>query len=332
MSRKVQFYLFSAVVMLLLPAGLTLRNAPQPIPDTPPDAECYRVLDSETGEIRSVPVRDYLIGAVGAEVPASYEPEALKAQVIAAHTYAERIRLQNRSAPDPALCGADFSDDSSKYQAFFTLDELRAFCGDAFDTDYAALCDAVDAVGDLLLYYDDEPIAAAFHAISSGQTESAETVWGNALPYLTAVASEADRSAPHYEETVSFPPEAVRQALLQINPQCVLPENPAEWFTDCRTSASGTVLEQHCGDVYISGQSLREAFSLRSACFSVSYDGSAFCFTTRGFGHNVGMSQYGANEMAKKGSSYAEILLHYYPDTVLVHAESQTERKPRNTC
>lgn len=324
MRTQLYFYIFSAAVMLLLPAGLS-RQAPPPeqsasdaAPPAAESADFYRVLETETGTVRAVSVRDYLIGAVGAEMPASFAPEALKAQVVASHTYAERMRQIQADTPDPALCGADFSDDSNVYQAFFTEDDLRTFYGEAFTENYAKLAAAVDAAGDLLLCYEDEPIVAAFHAISSGTTESAEAVWGTALPYLVSVPSESDRSAPQYEEVVKLSPDAVRQALLAVDPDADFPKDPAQWFSDMQTTEAGTVLQIRCGGVLWSGSQLREALALRSACFTVTYDDMLFLFTTRGFGHDVGMSQYGANAMAAQGSSYEEILAHYYPDTELV--------------
>lgn len=323
---RFRFFAISAACMLLLPAGIIARF-PKSVPAMAPNASIdsdvilsgsYRVLCCATGEVREVPLRDYLIGAVAAEMPASYEPEALKAQTVACHTYAERIKKQNAAAPDPALHQADFSDDSSQYQAFFTAKTMREFYGNAYDESYAKIAAAVDAVGDLLLCYDDEPIAAAFHAISSGKTEAAETVWGNALPYLISVLSDADRSAPDYEETISIPPETLQKALSAQNPDCIFPDDRATWFSTPECSPAGTVLQIQCGSIKWSGQLLREVLGLRSACFSVQYDGAQFLFTTRGYGHDVGMSQYGANAMAQAGSSFSEILQHYYPDTVLI--------------
>ena len=170
MNRHFGYYAFCAAAMLLLPAAVSAGH-PANVPEQAPAgqyAESYRVLDSHTGEIREVPVRDYLIGAVGAEMPASFAPEALKAQTVACHTYAERIRSMHEAAPDPALGGADFSDDPNVYQAFFTEDALRRFYGSSFAESYASIAEAVDAVSDQILCYADEPIVAAFHAISSG--------------------------------------------------------------------------------------------------------------------------------------------------------------------
>lgn len=325
MQTRIRFFILHAALMLLLPAGI-MQYRPAAHPDSAaediPPAEAmlsgtYKVLICGTGTVQEVPQRDYLIGAVGAEMPASYEPEALKAQAVACRTYAERIKMQNAAEPDPALCGADFSDDSSRYQAFFTEDELRQFYGSSFDEAYARIAAAVDAAGGFLLCYDGEPIVAAFHAVSAGETESAENVWGNALPYLVSVPSDADRSAPDYEETVSIPPETLQKALCAQDPACSFPENPAEWFSAPECSAAGSVLQIRCGSTVWSGQLLREVLALRSACFSVTYDGGQFLFTTHGFGHNVGMSQFGADAMAKEGCSFSEILQHYYPDTVL---------------
>ena len=320
MARHFGYYAICAAVMFLLPAAVSAgypADAPQKDP-AGQTAESYRVLDSQTGEIREVPVRDYLIGAVGAEMPASFAPEALKAQTVACHTYAERVRRMHEAAPDPSLGGADFSDDPNVYQAFFTEDALRRFYGSSFAESYARITEAVDAAGDQILCYADEPIVAAFHAISSGETDSAENVWGNALPYLIPVSSDADRSAPQYAETVTFSAETVRRTLEAENPECRLPDDPSEWFSEPECSPSGTVLRVRAGDQDWSGQQLRQMFALRSACFSAEYTDGVFRFSTRGFGHDVGMSQYGADAMARQGSSYAEILAHYYPGTELI--------------
>lgn len=320
MEKHFGYYAVCAAAMLLLPAAAAVKapeKAPQPQAQS---AESYRVLDSHTGEIREIPLRDYLIGAVGAEMPASYAPEALKAQAVACHTYAERVRRMHEKAPDPALCGADFSDDPNVYQAFFTEDALRKFYGSSFAESYQRIAEAVDAAGGALLYYADEPIVAAFHAVSSGETDSAENVWGSALPYLVSVPSEADCRAPQYAETVTFSAETVRRALEAENPACRLPDNPSDWFSAPECSPAGTVLCLNAGGTDWSGQQLRRLFALRSACFTVEYADGLFRFVTKGFGHDVGMSQFGADAMARQGSSYAEILAHYYPGTELKSA------------
>ena len=132
-------------------------------------------------------MRDYVIGAVLGEMPATYNTEALKAQAVAAHTYAVRRKQQQLEAPDPELMGAYISNDSTKYQAFFTPEQAKSFYGSGYDEYNKKVAAAVDDVINEILVYNGEPIVAAFHAMSSGKTESAEVVWGNAVDYLVPV-------------------------------------------------------------------------------------------------------------------------------------------------
>lgn len=275
----------------------------------------YHVLDTETGEIREIPLRDYLIGAVGAEMPASFEQEALKAQVIAAHTYAERQCML--SAGREELQGADFSDDPAVYQACLTEEEQKERWGSHYALYHDRIAAAVDAVQNELLYYDDAPIIAAFHAMSSGRTESAENVWGSEIAYLCSVASEADRDAPEYETAVTLSADAVRECLLSAHTGLTLGNDPAKWFGEPTVSEAGTVLQMQAGDGIFTGQELRGILGLRSAAFTVSYADGQFTFIVHGYGHDVGMSQYGANAMAQNGHSYKDILSYYYPGAEL---------------
>ena len=330
MRDKLTFYLFAVGAMLAIPT-LTLLPQTSAKADMLSQAEtstaseiiedakkCYRVLDAATGEVSEVAVRDYLIGAVCAEMPASYESEALKAQAVAVHSYAERIAARNRESPDAALCGADFSNDANVYQGYYSEAELRAAYGEAYEESYAKVAAAVDAVADVLLCYDGEPIVAAFHAISAGKTESAENIWGEPIAYLTAVDSSADVAAPHYLEAVTFSVDEVREKLQTLGAGLVLPDDPALWMRVTAVTDAGTVTTVQCGNLVYTGQQMRSVFGLRSACFTVAYSADGqFAFTTKGYGHGVGMSQYGANAMAQSGSSFQEILAHYYPNAVL---------------
>ncbi|MDE7121064.1 MAG: stage II sporulation protein D [Oscillospiraceae bacterium] len=279
--------------------------------------QVYHVLDITTNEILEVPVREYLIGAVGAEMPASFEPEALKAQAVAAHTYAERQVLLAASRSD--LQGADFSNDPDQYQAFHTQQQLQKLYGDNFTLYYQKISDAVDAVLPEILCYDDEPIIAAFHAISAGKTESARNVWGSAITYLQSVDSSSDCNAPSYEQDCSYSAEQIQEMLSAAHSGLLLGTDTANWFGEPVCSDAGTILQIPVGTSIFTGQELRSVLRLRSACFTISYDKKSkmFTFRTKGYGHSVGMSQYGANAMALQGSNYQEILAHYYPDTVL---------------
>lgn len=276
--------------------------------------EPYRVLNCSTGDITEVSVRDYVIGAVAAEMPASFEEEALKAQAVAAHTYAERQRNLQKKAPDKALGNADFSDDPNKYQGFFTNEKIRRYFGDNYDTHYNKIAAAVDEVLPYIIVYDDEPIIAAFHSMSSGKTESAENVWGTAVEYLVPADSKSDKEAPNYIDETEINADFVKARLEKVFEGVQLGDAPEKWIKTGEKSESGTVLEVTVGDVKATGSDIRQAFGLRSADFTVEYKDDTFIFTTRGYGHGVGMSQYGANHMAKEGMNWREIIEHYYND------------------
>lgn len=330
MKKKFMLYGFLCLLLTglpLLPAKLLAPEKPAEMTEAPaepaesettdkPEAEpsYYHVLDAETGEILEVSVRDYLIGAVGAEMPVSFETEALKAQAVAAHTYAERqAELADRR---PELQGADFSDDASQYQAFYTTEELQNLYQDHFEEYYQKLASAVDAVLDEILLYQDEPIIAAFHAMSGGMTESAKNVWGSEISYLQSVDSSADRNAPQFEQEISYTAEEVQTMLSASRENLFLGTDTENWFGEPVCSDAGTVLQIPVGTSIFTGQELRTIFSLRSAVFTVRYE-DKFIFTTYGYGHDVGMSQYGANAMASDGADYKEILAYYYPETEL---------------
>lgn len=278
-------------------------------------AASYQVLDISTGEVLEVPVRDYVIGAVCAEMPATFEVEALKAQAVASYTYAERQCLSARG--DTALCGADFSNDSNKYQAYYTLSQIQTFYGDGFDVYYPKVEAAVDAVLGEYLTYEEQPIIAAFHSMSTGQTENAQAVWGSEVPYLVSVSSESDQNAPHYLESVTVTADELADLFTASNPAIQFDDTANHWIEILSVTDAGTVTACRVGNSTLDGQTVRAVLGLRSAAFSVDLEEDSFTFTTRGYGHGVGMSQYGANQMAAEGKSYSEILTHYYPGATL---------------
>ena len=274
--------------------------------------QAYNVLDISTGEVMEVPVRDYVIGAVCAEMPALFEPEALKAQAVAAHTYAERQRLLEQKNPTKELCGADFSNDTSKYQGYFTVSQIKRYYGENFDEYYNKVAAAADEVLPYILTYDNEPIISAFHSMSSGMTESSENAWGTPEPYLVPAESKADTSAPKYMEEVRLDRELLASRLTSGFEEITLSDDIKSWIQINEVSESGTVLTAYAGDLLVTGNDIRSVLGLRSACFSIDYSEDEIIITTRGFGHGVGMSQYGANAMAQEGKTWQDILQHYY--------------------
>lgn len=277
-------------------------------------SESYKVLDITTGKIEDISAFDYIVGAVCAEMPATFEKEALKAQAVAAHTYAERQKEKAETSPDPELGGAYFSNHSAKYQAYFTENQVKQYYGDNYEQYIKKVREAVSEVENEIIVYKDEPIIAAFHSMSAGKTESAENVWGSGVDYLVPVDSEDDVSAPKYLEEYEFTEDEMRRRLENAFEGIKLGDEPEKWFSEAELSDSKTVLKIKVGDKTVTGQEIRAALSLRSAAFEISYD-KEFKITTKGYGHAVGMSQYGANSMAEKGKDYKEILEHYYPGT-----------------
>lgn len=282
--------------------------------------EPYKVLDIESGEVLEVSVRDYVIGAVCAEMPASFSEEALKAQAVAAHTYAERQRLREKASPSPELNGADFSNDTAVYQGFFTKEQTRERFGERFEESYSKISSAADEVLPYIITYDDTPIIAAFHSMSAGYTESAENVWGTPVDYLIEVDSRSDLTAPKFREEKEFSRDGLKNALESAFEGISLGDDASEWIQIKTTSDAGTVLSADIGGRAVTGNDIRAALELRSASFDVRIEGDNVIITTKGYGHGVGMSQYGANAMAEEGKSWRDIIAHYYPDCTICKA------------
>lgn len=270
------------------------------------------VADPQTGEKSEVSVEEYLIGVVSAEMPIFFEPEALKAQAVAAHTYA-----LERYSTDNSFHGVEIPTDPSVFQAYCPIDTMREKYGDAFEEDYCKIKDAVDAVLNQVITYDDQPIIAAFHSMSGGTTQSSESVWGGSIPYLVPVDSSVDTLQPNYITETTVDVQTAQEILLSAYPDLQLAENPSDWFIITERTSSDYVNTVQVGNKSLTGSQIRSLFHLNSSDFTVTYTDAGFLFTTKGNGHGVGMSQYGANEMAKEEKSYQEILAHYYPGTQL---------------
>ena len=255
--------------------------------------------------------REYVLGAVAAEMPVSWPDEALKAQAVAAHTYA--LYCRDHAA---LQSGAWLTVDPARRQGCLTEPVLRSYWGTAYEQNYARLSALVDEVLNDLLFYDNAPACTSYFAISNGRTEASENVWGTALPYLIPVDSSTDLSADNYQYTAVFSAAQVQQAFssLGITADLAAPES---WFGPVEQTSSGyTKSLTVCGQT-VSGTALRQALGLRSTCFTVQYQSGNFSFTTRGYGHGVGLSQWGAKAMAEQDADYADILAHYYPGTQL---------------
>lgn len=275
------------------------------------DADSFRIEDAGTGQVLELSRREYLIGAVAAEMPVSWPDEALKAQAIAAHSYV--LYCRDHAAPESA---AWLTADPARRQGCLTDPVLRSYWGTSYEANYTRLSALVEEVENAVLLYDGAPACASYFAISNGRTEASENVWGTALPYLVSVDSSTDLSAESYTYSLTFSAQQVAQQLAALGLSADL-SAPGEWFGTPEYTAAGYVAALPVCGQRITGPALRQALGLRSACFTVQYQSGAFCFTTRGYGHGVGLSQWGAKALAEQGQRYDAILAHYYPGTVL---------------
>ncbi len=276
----------------------------------------FCMMDESTGNILRVNDKEFMYGALVTEMPPLFEKEALKAQTVATYTYfsrsREKFRKNNNNPNDP-----EFNVNTEKWLYYVPQEKMREKWGKNFDTYYNKIKDIVDEVFGEVLLDNEELILAAYHAISSGETEKCADVFGEDLKYLTNVSSPGDKLVPNYKTTV----EITKQDFISImSDKCNdfdFSNDVSGWIGEINRSSSGMVKEINiCGKKF-RGQDIRGMFLLRSSDFDINFSDNKFIFTVRGYGHGVGMSQYGAQYMAKEGKDYLEILSHYYPNTTI---------------
>lgn len=309
---------FLPLSVLLLPRPAAIVPAPEPLPEptlpplpaatpsaTPADGT-VTVWDAATQQERTLPLQEFLVGLAACEMPPEWPAAALCAQMVAGHSYAL------------ALGDTPLQVNSAQCLGWTDTDVLKARWGDDYERFHALLVQAAQTVGNSVLTYDGSPAAACYHSISAGHTEASQNVWETALPYLQGVPSPADLAADGYETTVEYSPEQVSAVLtsLELEPG----NDPAAWFGDAVRDDAGYITAQTVCGTAVSGTKMRRAFHLRSASFSVEYNGTSFCFTTHGYGHGVGLSQYGAKALAEQGRTWQEILLYYFPGCEVRHS------------
>ena len=299
------------------PVTPTVPTVPSPPPDasTPSTEAVFRLLCGDT--VVTLTEEDFLIRTLAMEMGPSYHEEALKAQAVAAYTYYARRRQAQAEQADPALKGADFATPNAKFPDEYTEETLRARWGEQYDQHYQTLAAAVAAVKGVTLTHNGKLIDACYHAISNGTTESAETVWGADVPYLQTVASPGDRLSAGYASTITLSADETKAILVAELPDVTLSDDPSAWFGTPTLSDGGTVAQQPIGDTQLAGTRVRQLFGLRSAAFSVAYREGQFTFSVCGYGHGVGMSQHGADYLARQGYTYDEILRYYYTDVTV---------------
>lgn len=254
---------------------------------------------------------DYLVRVVLGEMPANFDIEALKAQAVAARTFTRKAWVTGGKHGDGSVCTS-----SRCCQAYIT--EQRYLDGGGTEENLEKVRAAVTETSGEVLTYDGELIEAVYFSCSGGSTEDAAAVWGVEYPYLKSVDSPGEEGAAVYWDLVSFSTEEFQEAL-----GVSLSGDADSWFGKTLYTKGGGVGELEIGGVRYDGTQLRSLLGLRSTIFSVETEGNIITFTTRGYGHRVGMSQYGAEAMAVAGGSYEDILSHYYPGTVLTKIDRE---------
>ena len=296
-------------------ADVPTNVLPTAPPDEPPEEAVFRLLCGD--QVVTLTESDFLFRILAMEMSPDNHEEALKAQAVATYTYYARRRQAQAEKADPALKGADFATPKDTFPAAYSDDRLREQWGEAFESNTAKLTAVVAAVKGVAITHEGKLIDACYHAISCGNTESAATVWGSDIPYLQTVASPGDRLAPTYSSEVTCSKDEAKEILQAELPDVVLGGDPTTWFGTPTLSEAGTVAQQPVGNAQLAGARVRQLFGLRSAAFAVTYADGTFTFAVKGYGHGVGMSQYGADYLARQGYSYEEILKYYYTDVTV---------------
>ncbi len=271
------------------------------------------------GECREINLQEYLTGVLAAEMSAGFPEEALKAQAVAARTYTlYKLNLYQEGQSPEEHQGADLCDNPGHCEAFADLAVQAAdLWGDSAEIYQQRLLAAVEATDGIILVYEEEPIAAVFCAAAGPKTERAVDVWGSDLPYLNSVDSPGGEECSQYYGEVTIAQSEFVKTLQSRWPETDFSGQPTAWFRDSHRTEAGSVIDVLVGGVRLKGSEVRQALGLNSANFKVKVEGENLIFTTTGYGHGVGMSQYGARYFALDGHTYDQILYHYYPGTQL---------------
>ena len=285
-------------------------------PDEPPGVTFYPEEGEEEdgvidvyldGEIVPMDLGTYVVGVVAAEMPASYEMEALKAQAVAARTYTLYLKHSGGCSAHP---GADVCTNSGHCQAYLTEEEMKDAWGNRYGEYLAKIEEAVSATRGEEIFYQGEEIQVFYHSSAGGMTEDCANVYPESLPYLVSVSSPGEESYSNYYGRVTMSYGDFVSEMEAYSPGIRLSGSAGDIGKITRYD-TGRVKSIEIGDETFTGREVRQIFGLNSTNFTIKAT-NEITFSTIGFGHGVGMSQTGANEMAKNGADYIEILEHYF--------------------
>lgn len=313
MNERMKGILFAVILAVVFPALVicfTINMQQGLKTDDPTTGKQIGVVNIpillENGTIIEMDINQYLTCVVLCEMPADFEFEALKAQAVVARTYALRRSNGSGKHEDAAVCT-----ESNCCQGYQDADAYMSAGGTKESVE--KIQKAVEETDGLVLTYMGELIDATYFSCSGGMTEDAKAVWGNDVPYLQSTVSPGEENAVHYVDTVSFSASEFADRLsLDAKEVC---RKGIEDITYTEGGGVGTITV--CGKTF-KGTDFRKLLDLRSTAFVISLVGDTVTVTTKGYGHRVGMSQYGADAMAVSGANFTEILKHYYKDVEII--------------
>ncbi len=297
-------FLITVVLPSLIVRGCDLTDGRRLPPRE--EAVTIRVFLHENGEVVTMGLEEYIKGVVAAEMPASFHEEALKAQAVVARTYAVgRMRVFGGRGcsrhPEADVCT-----DHTHCQAWMSAEAQKAKWGIINYYRWAdKVSSAVEATWGLIILYQHEIIDPVYHSTCGGHTEDSELVWQAALPYLRGVPCPYDTHSPHMKSTVSLPLSEVLQRMNAVSGRTPAVEVLSR-------SATGRVLSARVGTATYKGTEVRAALGLKSTRFEVTQSADVLTFNATGYGHGVGLCQYGADGMARTGKSFRDIITYYY--------------------
>lgn len=317
------FLVLAAIAFPVISLALFRDKEPtrqaEPVLDTGP---AVNLLDCGSGEVISLPLEDYVVGVVAAEMPAAFPMEALKAQAVAARTYTLK-RLSSavaRPTGDKSSGGAsdahpqaDICSDYNHCQAWIGRDEMLKRWGKSYNSYYEKICTAVSQTRGQAVYYNNALIDPVYHSTSNGRTENSEEVWGGKIAYLRSVSSRWDTASPKFHTSVEVSLEDITKKL--GSPEGVLQVSSvgaAGLLRPVEYTSTGRLKTVSVANKTIPCTQLRQALGLPSTDLTWKVSGGKVVFSATGNGHGVGMSQYGAKGMALEGSSWEAIIKHYY--------------------
>lgn len=318
MKKLILLILIFVLICFAIPIIFTKQyNSQEVIAEVPEQKqECdykqystIKLLHQETGEIEEIGLDEYLYGVVSAEMPASFEMEALKAQATVARTYTI-YKIVNGSKHE----GADICDSASCCQAWIPKEKrFESWNENERETNWQKIVSAVEETKGKIITYEGEPINAFFHSNSGGTTETATNVWGGTnYPYLQVVTTSGEDAYTQYSSEVTLTKDELIQKLKEYHSDIQIDFSTEDSIKILENTESGRIKSIKFGNIEISGVEARTIFGLKSAMFSVVIEGNNIIFKVLGYGHGVGMSQTGADSMAKLGNNYEEIIKHYY--------------------